>query len=44
MATGACGINCDVCLLKVAGICSTCGAGGSPEAPAGVLGLWESST
>jgi hypothetical protein len=32
MATGACGINCDVCLLKVAGICSTCGAGGSPEA------------
>jgi len=32
MATGACGINCDVCLLKVAGICSTCGPGGSAEA------------
>jgi len=32
MPTGACGINCDVCLLKIAGICSTCGPGGSNEA------------
>lgn len=32
MGTGACGINCDVCWLKVAGICSTCGHGKSPEA------------
>ena len=34
MATGACGINCDVCLLKVRGICSTCGPGKSLEAQA----------
>ncbi len=27
MATGACGINCDVCGLKVKGICSGCQAG-----------------
>ncbi len=32
MATGACGINCDVCRLNVLGICSTCGSGGSQEA------------
>ena len=32
MATGACGINCDVCKLKLLDICSTCGAGKSPEA------------
>jgi hypothetical protein len=31
MATGACGINCDVCGLKIAGICSTCGSGTSEE-------------
>lgn len=27
MATGACGINCDVCGLKVKGICLGCRAG-----------------
>lgn len=27
MATGACGINCDVCGLKVKGICMGCGPG-----------------
>ncbi len=32
MATGACGINCDVCRLNVMGTCSTCGAGTSREA------------
>lgn len=32
MPTGACGINCDVCRLKVLGICSTCGDGISAEA------------
>ena len=32
MATGACGINCDVCRLNVIGTCSTCGAGTSREA------------
>ncbi len=32
MATGACGINCDICRLNVLGICSTCGSGGSQEA------------
>ncbi|MFC1885228.1 DUF3786 domain-containing protein [Thermodesulfobacteriota bacterium] len=32
MATGACGINCDICRLKVQGICSTCGPGKSEEA------------
>lgn len=34
MATGACGINCDVCRLNVMGTCSTCGAGTSREASA----------
>lgn len=32
MATGACGINCDVCRLNVLGMCSTCGSGRSQEA------------
>ncbi|VEN75489.1 conserved hypothetical protein [Candidatus Desulfarcum epimagneticum] len=32
MSTGACGINCDVCRLRHAGVCSTCGPGNSPEA------------
>ena len=32
MATGACGINCDVCRLNILGICSTCGSGRSQEA------------
>lgn len=32
MATGACGIQCDVCGLHSRGICSTCGPGKSPEA------------
>lgn len=32
MATGACGINCNVCRLMLKGICSTCGPGTSPEA------------
>jgi len=32
MATGACGINCDVCRLNVIGTCSSCGAGTSREA------------
>jgi hypothetical protein len=32
MPTGACGINCDVCRLKLLGICSTCGDGTSVEA------------
>lgn len=32
MATGACGINCDVCRLNVMGTCSTCGGGTSREA------------
>lgn len=32
MATGACGINCDVCKLNLIGTCSTCGPGRSPEA------------
>lgn len=27
MATGSCGISCDVCRLRVRGICSSCGAG-----------------
>ena len=34
MSTGACGINCDVCRLNRAGVCSTCGPGTSPEAAA----------
>ena len=29
MATGACGINCDVCQLNLLGQCSSCGPGGS---------------
>jgi Domain of unknown function (DUF3786) len=29
MATGACGISCDVCRLHVVGVCSTCGPGNS---------------
>jgi hypothetical protein len=32
MPTGACGINCDVCKLRLLGLCSTCGPGKSPEA------------
>jgi hypothetical protein len=32
MATGACGINCDVCKLNLLGTCSSCGSGKSPEA------------
>lgn len=32
MATGACGINCDVCKLNLIGTCSTCGPGRSTEA------------
>jgi hypothetical protein len=30
--TGACGINCDICKLKLLGTCSSCGAGLSLEA------------
>jgi len=30
--TGACGINCDVCRLRLTGVCSTCGPGTSMEA------------
>ena len=32
MPTGACGINCDVCLLNLLGTCSSCGSGQSLEA------------
>jgi len=32
MPTGACGVNCDVCKLKILGVCSTCGSGRSAEA------------
>lgn len=32
MATGACGIDCDVCLLRLTGTCSTCGPGPSVAA------------
>lgn len=32
MPTGACGINCDICKLKLLGICSSCGPGKSQEA------------
>lgn len=32
MATGACGINCDVCRLNALGVCSSCGPGTSTEA------------
>ena len=31
MSTGACGINCDVCRLKILGTCSTCGSGRSKD-------------
>lgn len=31
MATGACGISCDVCRLFTTGVCGTCGAGTSRE-------------
>ena len=34
MPTGACGINCDICKLKLLGICSSCGPGRSREAEA----------
>lgn len=32
MPTGACGINCDVCKLRLMELCSTCGPGKSGEA------------
>ncbi len=32
MPTGACGIDCDVCRLRLLGTCSSCGSGKSPEA------------
>lgn len=32
MPTGACGINCDVCKLRLLGTCSSCGSGKSEEA------------
>ena len=32
MPTGACGIDCDVCKLKVVELCSSCGPGGSDTA------------
>ncbi len=32
MPTGACGVNCDACLLRLTGACSTCGPGASREA------------
>ena len=32
MGTGACGISCDVCRLRVRGLCSSCGAGTEPVA------------
>jgi hypothetical protein len=32
MPTGACGVNCDVCQLRLTEICSTCGPGTSPAA------------
>lgn len=32
MLTGACGINCDVCKLRLLGTCSACGSGKSSEA------------
>lgn len=34
MPTGACGINCDVCKLRLLGVCSSCGPGRSKEAEA----------
>jgi len=32
MPTGACGINCDVCKLRLLGSCSSCGSGKSLDA------------
>jgi hypothetical protein len=32
MPTGACGIDCDVCRLRLIGVCSSCGSGRSQEA------------
>ncbi len=32
MATGACGVNCDVCRLRLLGTCSSCGPGNSSMA------------
>lgn len=32
MPTGACGINCDVCKLRLLGVCSSCGSGKSIQA------------
>lgn len=32
MPTGACGINCDVCKLRLLGSCTTCGSGKSRQA------------
>ncbi len=32
MPTGACGINCDVCRLRLLGTCSSCGSGKSAQA------------
>jgi hypothetical protein len=32
MPTGVCGVNCDVCKLRLMELCSTCGPGKSPEA------------
>lgn len=32
MPTGVCGINCDVCKLRLLGVCSSCGSGKSREA------------
>jgi len=32
MPTGACGINCDVCKLRLLGTCTTCGSGRSEHA------------
>lgn len=34
MATGACGINCDVCRLNLEGVCASCGPGTGREATA----------
>jgi hypothetical protein len=32
MPTGACGVNCDACRLRLVGICSSCGPGKSEQA------------
>jgi len=34
VSTGACGVNCDLCRLRLLGTCSTCGSGKSREAEA----------